>query len=181
MAKAHVGNATGKFEWYTPPEIIRMAHTVMGGIDLDPASTYRANEIVKSHKFFQIEDDGAAHWTKWAERGEGIRVWLNPPYDRKLIERFAYKLISEVKSGAVGQAMWLSNNATETMWGQTILHMAKAVCFPSGRIKFLDQNLQAQNTPLQGQMIAYMGEQADLVAFATTFDQLGCVWVRNKL
>ena len=99
--KAHVGNATGKFEWYTPPEIIRMAHTVMGGIDLDPASTYRANEIVKSHKFFQIEDDGAAHWTKWAERGEGIRVWLNPPYERKLIERFAYKLIHEVKSGSV--------------------------------------------------------------------------------
>ena len=60
-------------------------------------------------------------------------------------------------------------------------HMAKAVCFPSGRIKFLDQNLQAQNTPLQGQMIAYMGNRVDLLAFATEFDHLGCVWVRNKL
>ena len=33
---AHVGQATGENEWYTPKEYIEAARTVLGNIELDP-------------------------------------------------------------------------------------------------------------------------------------------------
>ena len=37
---------TGKEAWYTPPEYIDAVVEVMGGIDLDPASSDRAQQVV---------------------------------------------------------------------------------------------------------------------------------------
>jgi DNA N-6-adenine-methyltransferase (Dam) len=62
------------------------------------------------------------------------RVWLNPPYCRELLSPFVGKLVSEYARGAVSQAILLTHNTTDTEW----FHLAaRAVCFPSGRIRFL--------------------------------------------
>ena len=174
----HVTQNTGHMEWYTPKHIIEAAREVMGGIDMDPASTYEANEkIVKATYIRTIEDDALSQNTTWMPDEpygsyEG-RIWLNPPYRQPHIRKFAERLLAEIEMGYVVQAIWLSNNATETSWGQMLLSNAVSVCFPAQRIKFLDRNFQPANTPTQGQMIVGLGPELDTGKFNSIFGELG--------
>ena len=162
----HVSRNTGNNEWYTPPEYIEAARQVMGDIDLDPASSEIANEIVKATTFYTVENDGLTyHW-------QG-RVWMNPPYATELIKPFASKLAEHVKQGDVIEACVLVNNATETGWFNTLLDEAACVCFIRGRVKFIDVEGKPSGAPLQGQVILYIGHNA--ASFGQVFSAFGTV------
>lgn len=166
--RAHVANNSGNNEWYTPDEFIVAAREVMGRIDLDPASNPIANEHVQAAVYYSIEDDGLTkQWTG--------KVWMNPPYESKLIIQFAEKLCSEYTAGNVQEAIVLVNNATETKWFQGIAHRARAICFPQSRIRFWYPG-KTEAAPLQGQAFLYLG--SDPVAFVNIFSKFGlCVEV----
>lgn len=164
----HVSYGTGNNEWYTPDKFIKAARTVMGSIDLDPASSEKANEMIKALRFYTIDEDGLTQ--KWAGN-----VWLNPPYSSDLIDCFADKMCAEYADGAVSQACVLVNNATETQWFQGLLAVSIAVCFLHGRVKYLDTEGKPRGTPLQGQAILYLGTQYD--EFAKIFSEFGQVLV----
>lgn len=164
--KPHVARNTGDNEWYTPAGFIEAARQVMGGIDLDPASSEIAQRTVQALRFYTKDDDGLAH--PWAGS-----VWLNPPYAQPLIGKFVAHLLEAWDARQVSKAIVLVNNGTETQWGQQLLAVAAAVCFPSSRIRFLhpDGKLGA---PLQGQMIVYLAREKSS-KFADIFTQFGVV------
>jgi phage N-6-adenine-methyltransferase len=161
--RPHVAHNAGNNEWYTPAEYIQAAATVLGGIDLDPASTADANAVVGAAQFYTAQDNGLDR--PW--RG---RIWLNPPYAVELIGLFAAKLVRHVKAGDVASAIVLVNNATETAWFHELAGAASAICFPRGRIKFWAPDGRIAQ-PLQGQALIYLGNDAD--AFQNAFTQFG--------
>ena len=165
----HVSHNSGNNEWYTPAEYIEAARDVMGGIDLDPASTAAANEIVKAKRFYSIADDGLKK--KWKGR-----VWLNPPYAMPLVFDFCVKFATHVEDEDVPEGIVLVNNATETRWFAQLADVASAVAFPTGRVKFWSQT-RTTATPLQGQAILYAGKNR--TRFIDEFGQFG--WVAKRL
>ncbi len=165
---AHVGHNSGNMEWNTPTLFVELARKTMGSIDIDPASNEIAQKTVKAKIFFTQKDDGLRK--KWTGN-----VWMNPPYAQPVIGEFIDKITTE----NISQAIVLVNNATETKWGQQLLHDASAVCFPKTRIKFINQNGEQGESPLQGQMICYLGDNKKL--FVENFNRIGrCLIVEEQ-
>jgi hypothetical protein len=170
MVKVATGETTNihvsddSYEWYTPARYIEAARELMGGIDLDPASSAAAQKIVQAAQFYTKETDGLAQ--PW----EG-RVFLNPPYSADLVTAFTERLRKLHEAGSVEQAVLLVNNCTDAAWFQALLRRYP-VCFTAGRIKFWSpgrEDLAAR----QGQAVFYLGDQ--VARFDELFEQFGTI------
>lgn len=164
----HVSQNTGVPEWYTPKEFIDSARKVMGSIDLDPASSKRAQKTVGALQYLTIDNDGLSYdWTG--------NVWMNPPYASGIVDKFMLRVKEDFDGGAITSAITLTNNCTETHWFQSCCESATAICLPSKRIKYLDES-GAEGAPLQGQAFLYFGEFPK--SFIAEFKNHGVVWTK---
>lgn len=164
--KPHVANNSGNDEWYTPAPIIEAARATMGSIDLDPASCEVAQRNVRARSYYTAESDGLSQ--PWFGN-----VWLNPPYSSPLISRFADAVTLCFEAGEIDQACVLVNNATETGWFQLMAGAASGMCLIRGRVKFLDETGHPRKSPLQGQVVLYLGDR--VAEFAAAFGDLGTI------
>jgi phage N-6-adenine-methyltransferase len=156
---------TGENEWYTPAEHIELARKVLGGFDLDPASSHVANRTVQAEKFFSEETNGL-------DKPWYGRIWLNPPYAQPAISHFADKMVEEWRKGDVEAAIVLTHNYTDTAWFQKLARAATAICFTRGRVRFVSPTGELA-APTQGQAFFYFGHDAE--SFATEFSDAGFV------
>ena len=102
----HVG-LTGEVEWYTPRQYLDAALQVMGAIELDPASSDRAQAHVQAEDYFTLETDGL-------EQSWFGRVFLNPPYRMPDIKRFVFKMVDAFEGKEIDEGILLTNSATDT-------------------------------------------------------------------
>lgn len=162
-------------EWYTPARYVDAARQVMGGIDLDPASTELANMTVRAARYYTIEDNGLT--LPWYGR-----VWLNPPYsapDGTLgrlgskpgsLKPFIMRLIAEYHAGRVEQAVLLVNSDSDATWFIPLWEFL--ICFADHKVMF-----HRPGKPNEGQffgtVFAYMGQNES--AFIDIFSEFGAV------
>lgn len=165
VAANHRAEGTGENEWYTPAKYIEAARKVMGGIDLDPATSEIAQKNIQAASFFTKADNSLEK--KWKGR-----VWLNPPYSQPDIWNFSEKIVEEVSSGRVSEAIMLTHNYTDTAWFHLAESIAAAICFTRGRVKFVDEDGE-ECAPTQGQAFFYYGPNVE--KFQQVFLEFGFV------
>ncbi len=149
-------------EWYTPLEYIAAARRVMGGIDLDPATSLDAQSVICAKTYYTKQDDGLSK--QWFGN-----VWMNPPYSMPLIRLFVSKLIESHANGVILSAIVLTNNSSDTAWFHDLLARYPA-CFTRRRVRFWRPNHE-NYAARQGQAIFYVG--ADLDSFKREFGRFG--------
>jgi hypothetical protein len=158
-----VTKMTGNNERYTPAIYIEAARAAMGSIDVDPASNKHAQKTIQAGKYYTAKNSGLD--ADWAGN-----VWLNPPYEKGLVDLFADKLLLELEAGNTTAAIVLTNNSTDSGWFQKLFIAASATAFPKKRIQFYDAN-DEKTSPTNGQTFFYFGNRA--CDFQTEFSKFG--------
>lgn len=153
-------------EWFTPLRYLESARAVMGGIDLDPASSEAANLIVGADRIYTLETNGLVQ--EWSGR-----IWLNPPYGG-LVAKFAVRLREQFEAGRIQAGILLVNShPTETKWFQAMLRRYP-VCFTDHRIDFTNDDPEDPGGgSTHGSAFVYLGDAVAL--FAAEFIGYGAV------
>lgn len=161
-------------EWYTPKDYIESARKVLGGIEVDPASSDKANEIVQADLYYTKETNGLDK--KWLNKdGKPSSLFLNPPYGGEE-EIWVPKLIKEYNEYSVREAILLVGSKTDVKWFRKLWQYT--LCFTRFRIKFTPgeendaEKLDLKkNQPPCGNVFAYFGCYDSV--FSKEFEQYG--------
>lgn len=144
---------SGNTGWRTPAYIVDAARRLMGGIDLDPASSAEANEIVQATTFYTIADDGLSK--PWFGR-----VWLNHPFGRDTNPLWPTRLVSEYRRGNVTEACCICFAAMSAVWFRPLLDYPHWI--PPARINYIDpQTGKEARGVTKDSIVTYLGFNLD--------------------
>lgn len=116
--------------WGTPRDLVEDARYVLGGIDLDPASTPEDNLVVGAHVFYTEEQDGLA-------QGWGYQsIFVNPPGPHSLVKRFWAKAYEAANAGS--DVFWVGFNLGQLRYLAPSPLDCPSACILRSRIHFRD-------------------------------------------
>ena len=163
-------------EWYTDSELADMGHELMGGIDLDPASSALANETIRATRYFTEDDNGLMQpWNCG-------RLWLNAP--GTLVPEFWRKFVDEYLAGTFKQGLWIGFNIQQLQTLQNVhrthpLHFP--FCVPHLRRQFFNPLKPDADSPTHANFIAYAGPLRMQATFKRIFSRIGDVVIPARL
>lgn len=170
--------------WMTPPEIVEKVQKVLGGIDLDPASSWKANKTVRANLFFDKEYDAlrGGDWTNLP-----VSVFLNPPGgkigNKSKTLLFWEKLIEQYEKGKVKHAIFLAFgiNALQVCQNTETPITDFYICIPRRRLSFVSTSEQIGN-PTHANAIVYLpGLKQKTSTFYDHFHEIGAILQPVKL
>ncbi|MCG3208599.1 MAG: hypothetical protein FOGNACKC_02210 [Anaerolineae bacterium] len=153
--------SSGENEWYTPAPYIDRARQVLGRIDLDPASSDIANQVVQAATYFTSETDGLSQL--WPGR-----VWLNPPFDASA--EWSSRLAASYEAGQTEAAVLLVKVAFGYNWFNELWENYP-ICLARERISFVKPDGTVIGPHKVGSAFFYFGEDFD--RFAAGFADVG--------
>lgn len=170
MRSAQLINQTsGNCEYRTPQEIVEAARRAMGGINLDPASSYAFNHHIKAEAFFGVQKNGT-FIDGLKEEWHG-RIWLNHPFGRGGNPLWIGKLLEEWDNQRIEAACCITYACTSETWFKPLLLGAQ--CFLIPRTNFLLPDGSVKKGVTKGSVVTYFGK--DIAAFVAAFASLGVI------
>ena len=153
-------------EYYTPAYIIERVRSVLGEIDLDPASSVIANRTVKAKRFFSEEDNGLSkEWTG--------KVWMNHPFNKAENKTWITKLCYHYAVKDITEGCCITYASTSEAWFQPLLYFPQ--CFISKRVNYVLPSGDVKKGATKGSVVTYLGK--NLLGFYEQFNDLGTVKV----
>ena len=162
-------------ERYTPEHVLDVVRQ-FAPIGLDPCTT--RDNITDAAFYFHLPEgeDTLCGLTRVWFIPTGTCAFINPPYSRGELPKWARKIVLESHTSRSLIALIPSDLGTEA--GQIVAQTADAICFVKGRLTFgtLGEEPKITTGAKQPSIMPYWG--ADTTRFARIFAQLGVVWVR---
>jgi len=158
-------HSSGSAEWYTPLEWVARVRATLTNIELDPASSEAANEVICAEHYFTEEASGLDQ--SWS----GMTIFCNPPgrcgptqggcgaktCRCKLPRRFWNKLVeTQVRDSRVS-AIYLAYSLEQLLWLDT--SVSAAIAIPHKRIKFTG----AGSSPTHGNAFVLLTSDSDVL------------------
>ena len=160
----------GTNERGTPAWFIDVLTDATGGFDLDACTRQQTEpHAIADHRFTPADDGLAQSWFG--------TVWVNPPFERGVIGKWAQKVWSEAQRDDVDHVyMLLSGNSVSTGWFHDYIEAADYFYIPEGRLSFLYPEEDQTNGAPFATVIAIFGTlDADA---HTTLEEHGAVYER---
>ncbi len=117
-------------DWNSPECAIAPA-LQLGPIELDPCSN--AQSIVGACVEWRLDRGEDGLRDDWFSNGRHGVCWVNPPYGRDIV-KWAGRMFSFGRAGV--QIVGLLPARTDTLWFQSFIARADALCFWRGRLEF---------------------------------------------
>jgi predicted nucleic acid-binding Zn ribbon protein len=147
-----INQDSGDTEHYTPVPIVEAARLVMGGIDLDPASSAIANETVRATEYYTKEMNGLKR--RWYGR-----VWMNHPYSSADNKKWPWRLWDDYSHHHIEQACMICFASTSENWFRIFYNYP--ICFISKRVQHIKDGVKVGKSPTKGSCVVYFGPNVE--------------------